>query len=53
MLPQDTSDDQELIALALDTMRVTDGVPDAAVCCRLLEIAEDVLRLAGASEVAN
>ena len=48
MLPLDTSDDLELIALALETRRVAEGVPDAAIRCRLLEIAKDVLRLARA-----
>lgn len=51
VLPQETSDDQDLIALAIETMRVADGVPDAAIRSRLLEMAEDVLRLARASEV--
>jgi len=45
-VPSQDSDDQELIALALETRRVASGVPDAVVRCRLLEIAEDVLRLA-------
>jgi hypothetical protein len=53
MLPQQTSDDQDLIALALETMRVADDVPDPAIRCRLLEIAEIVLRLARVSQVAN
>jgi hypothetical protein len=53
VLPQETSDDQDLIALALETMRVADSVPDAATRFRLLEIADDLLGLARVSEVPS
>ncbi len=53
MLPQETPGDQDLITLALETMRVADNVPDTAIRFRLLEIADDLLRLARVSELPS
>jgi hypothetical protein len=53
VLPQETPGDQDLITLALETMRVADNVPDTAIRFRLLEIADDLLRLARVSELPS
>jgi hypothetical protein len=53
VVPHNTFEDQELIALALETMYVANGVPDAAIRCELQQIAEDVLRLAWAVKAPN
>lgn len=53
VLPQKASDDRDLIALALETMRAADGMSDAAIRHRLLEIVEDVLRLAHMAEAPS
>jgi hypothetical protein len=51
--PKTHRHDQDLISLARETRRAADSMPDAALHERLIEIADELLDLAGAREKAG